>query len=132
MFRSYTAETTQFLAPYDMSMKNSSTTAVQEPAAINVFTSEQNVNINTSHSIQSTQQDVITRDTTTSNVNSISSTNISNSIENVGSSLLTWNPFEDPTPFSQMTEDHIFDAEFDKIRSRGSDASKLKFFFNDF
>ncbi len=35
-----------------------------------------------------------------------------------------WNPFEDPTPFSQMTEDHIFDAEFDAIRQRGSQTSK--------
>lgn len=34
-----------------------------------------------------------------------------------------WNPFEDP-PFSQMTEDHIFDAEFDAIRQRGSQTSK--------
>lgn len=34
-----------------------------------------------------------------------------------------WNPFEDP-PFSQMTEDHIFGAEFDKIR-RGSQSSEF-------
>lgn len=33
-----------------------------------------------------------------------------------------WNPFEEP-PFSQLTEDHIFGAEFDKIR-RGSSSSK--------
>jgi AP2-associated kinase len=32
-----------------------------------------------------------------------------------------WNPFEEP-PFSQMTEDHIFGEEFDKIR-RGSQSS---------
>lgn len=38
-----------------------------------------------------------------------------------------WNPFEDPTPFSQMTEDHIFDAEFDAIRQRGSQTSKCEF-----
>jgi len=30
----------------------------------------------------------------------------------------TWNPFNDPHPFCQMTEDHIFGAEFDKIRRR--------------
>nr|XP_045620399.1 uncharacterized protein LOC123771725 isoform X6 [Procambarus clarkii] len=34
----------------------------------------------------------------------------------------TWNPFNDTTPFSQMSEDHIFGAEFDKIR-RGSQSS---------
>nr|CAD7257822.1 unnamed protein product [Timema shepardi] len=33
-----------------------------------------------------------------------------------------WNPFEDATPFNQLTEDHIFGAEFDKIR-RGSQSS---------
>lgn len=37
--------------------------------------------------------------------------------------ITKWNPFEDPTPFSQMTEDHIFDAEFDAIRQRGSQTS---------
>lgn len=37
-----------------------------------------------------------------------------------------WNPFEEP-PFSQMTEDHIFGAEFDKIR-RGSQSSKNIFY----
>lgn len=33
-----------------------------------------------------------------------------------------WNPFEDVQPFNQLTEDHIFGAEFDKIR-RGSNTS---------
>ncbi|XP_036328440.1 platelet binding protein GspB [Rhagoletis pomonella] len=33
-----------------------------------------------------------------------------------------WNPFEEQ-PFGQMTEDHIFEAEFDKIRQRGSQGS---------
>jgi len=42
--------------------------------------------------------------------------------------ISTWNPFEDPTPFSQMTEDHIFGAEFDKIRE-GSQTSKFHDFF---
>jgi hypothetical protein len=37
--------------------------------------------------------------------------------------IADWNPFEDSTPFSLMTEDHIFGAEFDKIR-RGSQSSK--------
>lgn len=35
--------------------------------------------------------------------------------------VAAWNPFED-TPFNQLTEDHIFGAEFDKIR-RGSNTS---------
>lgn len=33
-----------------------------------------------------------------------------------------WNPFEGP-PLSQMAEDHLFGAEFDKIK-RGSQSSK--------
>lgn len=36
--------------------------------------------------------------------------------------VAAWNPFEDVQPFSQLTEDHIFGAEFDKIR-RGSKSS---------
>lgn len=36
--------------------------------------------------------------------------------------VAAWNPFEDVQPFSQLTEDHIFGAEFDKIR-KGSNSS---------
>lgn len=42
---------------------------------------------------------------------------------NLASDVRAWNPFNDMTPFSQMSEDHIFGAEFDKIR-RGSQSSK--------
>ncbi|MPC07951.1 hypothetical protein E2C01_000519 [Portunus trituberculatus] len=38
------------------------------------------------------------------------------------SDVRAWNPFNDMTPFSQMSEDNIFGAEFDKIR-RGSQSS---------
>jgi hypothetical protein len=52
---------------------------------------------------------------------------LSNAVTAGGRSLSAdiadWNPFEDSTPFSLMTEDHIFGAEFDKIR-RGSQSSK--------
>lgn len=41
----------------------------------------------------------------------------------LSSDVRAWNPFNDMTPFSQMSEDHIFGAEFDKIR-RGSQSSK--------
>ncbi|CAG0897773.1 unnamed protein product [Darwinula stevensoni] len=37
-------------------------------------------------------------------------------------SMAQWNPFEDTTPFGEMSEDHIFVAEFDKLR-RGSQSS---------
>jgi len=38
--------------------------------------------------------------------------------------VAVWNPFDDPSPFCQLHEDHLFGAEFDKIR-RGSQSSKL-------
>lgn len=37
-----------------------------------------------------------------------------------------WNPFEDPTPFNQMTEDHIYEAEFDALRDRPNGEFKIK------
>ena len=40
--------------------------------------------------------------------------------------VAVWNPFDDSSPFNQMNEDHLFGAEFDKIR-RGSQSSKLRF-----
>ena len=60
---------------------------------------------------------------------SSSTTELFNNNENekVVTGMSTWNPFGDPTPFSQMTEDHIFGAEFDKIRQQGSQGSKLTF-----
>lgn len=36
--------------------------------------------------------------------------------------VAVWNPFDDPSPFCQLNEDHLFGAEFDKIR-RGSQSS---------
>lgn len=41
--------------------------------------------------------------------------------------VAVWNPFDDASPFCQMNEDHLFGAEFDKIR-RGSQSSKHYFF----
>lgn len=40
-----------------------------------------------------------------------------------------WNPFEDPTPFNQMTEDHIIEAEFDAIRDRNGRSCNCKYYF---
>ncbi|KAB0791983.1 hypothetical protein PPYR_13944 [Photinus pyralis] len=56
---------------------------------------------------------------------SASSTDVSHTANadnrSLSADIADWNPFEDP-PFSQMTEDHIFGAEFDKIR-KGSQSS---------
>lgn len=38
--------------------------------------------------------------------------------------VAVWNPFDDSSPFCQLNEDHLFGAEFDKIR-RGSQSSKF-------
>ncbi|XP_011501176.1 PREDICTED: probable serine/threonine-protein kinase nek3 [Ceratosolen solmsi marchali] len=43
-------------------------------------------------------------------------------IRSLSADIAAWNPFEDVQPFNQLTEDHIFGAEFDKIR-RGSKSS---------
>lgn len=40
--------------------------------------------------------------------------------------IADWNPFEE-TPFNNMSEDHIFGAEFDKIRESTA-GSKYVFF----
>lgn len=42
------------------------------------------------------------------------------SIKPVSNAPLQWNPFEDSTPFDQMTEDHIYEAEFDALVARPS------------
>lgn len=41
-----------------------------------------------------------------------------------------WNPFEDPTPFNQMTEDHIYEAEFDALRDRPSGNEIMQNIYN--
>lgn len=47
--------------------------------------------------------------------------------------VASWNPFEEATPFAQLTEDHIFGAEFDKIRQgSGSQSSKCYLFLISF
>lgn len=61
--------------------------------------------------------------------NSLAHTNVDTMATNhtsgssLGKRIEAWNPFEEQ-PFGQMTEDHIFEAEFDKIRQRGSQGSK--------
>ncbi|ROT66094.1 AP2-associated protein kinase 1 [Penaeus vannamei] len=47
---------------------------------------------------------------------------VSSDVNLAAAEVRAWNPFNDMTPFSQMSEDHIFGAEFDKIR-RGSQSS---------
>lgn len=96
--KAYTTETSQFLAPYDVSSNN-----YQPPQnTLGSNGSEQNL-----HSIPATF------DSRSSNPQ----------LNPTGTQQQPWNPFGDPTPFSQMTEDHIFGEEFDKIRQQGSQGS---------
>ena len=50
-------------------------------------------------------------------------------VDHLTNRTTTWNPFNDMQPFSQMSEDHIFGAEFDRIR-RGSQSSKYLDYFH--
>lgn len=106
LFRIYATETSQFLAPYESSMKSrTSDSPVQSDAIRSILVppgvSASSANVN--HPIVSDNR-------------------------SLSADVADWNPFEEP-PFSQMTEDHIFGAEFDKIR-RGSQSSKILFKLN--
>ncbi|XP_044268991.1 serine/threonine-protein kinase sel-5 isoform X2 [Tribolium madens] len=89
----YASETSQFLAPYESSMKPRSSDSPElikgplVPPGVSASTADVN------HPIAPDSR-------------------------SLSADVADWNPFEEP-PFSQMTEDHIFGAEFDKIR-RGS------------
>ncbi|XP_023247069.1 uncharacterized protein LOC106642952 [Copidosoma floridanum] len=99
-FRVFANETSQFLAPYEASVKPR-TEDTSSPPEIPVDM-KPGIGASASHG----------------ELSSISTTeNRSLSVD-----VAAWNPFEDAQPFSQLTEDHIFGAEFDKIR-RGSNSS---------
>lgn len=127
--RTFASETSQFLAPYEVSQKNrpalvSPTT--KAPSTVS-FTSEQNVQFTQTNSVRPNQlaSSMSNSELCKSGLLSGSVGGGSTDIEpSVRKGIGKWNPFEDPTPFSQMTEDHIFDAEFDAIRQRGSQSSK--------
>ncbi|GLH05540.1 Putative glycogen synthase kinase-3 homolog [Gryllus bimaculatus] len=102
-------ETSQFLAPYEASVKSRS--------GSNSPPDNSDAPSRTSNIPESSRQHVGV---------SASHGELANTVTAGGRSLSAdiadWNPFEDSTPFSQLTEDHIFGAEFDKIR-RGSQSS---------
>lgn len=100
-FRVYAAETSTFLAPYESSLKprinNTPPTIPDIPKVPQVPAGASASNTDINHPMG---QDA----------------------RSLSADVADWNPFEDP-PFNQMSEDHIFGAEFDKIR-RGSQSSK--------
>lgn len=100
----YATETSQFLAPFESSMKQRAGPAAEDSPVEEVS------------SAPKAQAGI-----------SASTTDVSRPIEpdnrSLSADVADWNPFGEP-PFSQITEDHIFGAEFDKIR-RGSQSSKF-------
>lgn len=96
-------ETTQFLAPYESSMK---------PRDGTVSTTTN-----------------ITPSTGIAHTGSASNAELCRApapdVRSMSADIADWNPFEE-APFNQLTEDHLFGAEFDKIR-RGSQSSKFSF-----
>ncbi|KAG7213798.1 hypothetical protein KM043_003017 [Ampulex compressa] len=97
--KAFANETTQFLAPYEASVKPRSEdgTPPEVPTDIRPC-----IGTSASHGELSSL--------------------IGSEGRSLSADVAAWNPFEDAQPFSQLTEDHIFGAEFDKIR-RGSNTS---------
>ncbi|XP_056630202.1 BMP-2-inducible protein kinase [Diorhabda sublineata] len=92
--KAYASETSQFLAPFESSIKARS---IASPAESTEDLSRTLAPMGTSAST-----------TDVSRVKGPDSRSLS-------ADVADWNPFEE-APFSQLTEDHIFGAEFDKIR----------------
>lgn len=94
-FRAYAAATSQFLAPFESSIK---TRGSDSPVTV--------------------EHDDTNR-LVTSIGNSASTIELSHSAiqdsRSLSADIADWNPFEE-VPFMNMSEDHIFGAEFDKIR----------------
>lgn len=125
--RTFANETTQFLAPYEVSQQKTSQLGATVAAAalptttatLPPFSSVQNV-----PAAGNPKSHPNAVDTSQSNVDLVGGmTGPERSEPAVRKGLGKWNPFEDPTPFSQMTADHIIDAEFDAIRQRGGSQS---------
>uniref|UniRef100_A0A0C9R9B2 AAK1_0 protein n=2 Tax=Fopius arisanus TaxID=64838 RepID=A0A0C9R9B2_9HYME len=95
-------ETSQFLAPYDASVRphtgESTPPEVKPDGRPIIGASASHVRVGELSSVSGVEGRSLSAD------------------------VAAWNPFEDTQPFNQLTEDHIFGAEFDKIR-RGSNSS---------
>ncbi|CAG9768190.1 unnamed protein product [Ceutorhynchus assimilis] len=104
--KAFATETNQFLAPFESSMKSKN--RVDSPT-------------------QACAEDAVMAPMGSS----ASTCDVSYAIGPDGRSLSVdvsnWNPFEEGgPPFSQMTEDHIFGAEFDKIRQGSGSQSSIQ------
>uniref|UniRef100_A0A182VXE2 Protein kinase domain-containing protein n=1 Tax=Anopheles minimus TaxID=112268 RepID=A0A182VXE2_9DIPT len=114
--KAFASETSQFLAPFDQATNNFQPSSSTSPPGQQTTTS------NGSNGSLHKQQPHVP---VASNLASSSNPQLypqQRSTSSAGTSS-NWNPFGDPTPFAQMTEDHIFGEEFDKIREQGSQGS---------
>ncbi|XP_075154137.1 numb-associated kinase isoform X2 [Haematobia irritans] len=114
--KTFANETSQFLAPYDQSVKSRSGSGGEPTVTSNNYTGSNPglfVGPPTQSSVSNSEL-TSTAQTTQLNRSALG--------ETVAARIDAWNPFEEQ-PFSQMTEDNIFEAEFDKIRQRGSQGS---------
>ncbi|XP_058977355.1 AP2-associated protein kinase 1-like isoform X2 [Musca domestica] len=113
--KTFANETSQFLAPYDQSVKSRSGNMTEASVPANnyggsnpgLFVPPPQSSISNSELTSTSQTQQISRSTMR---------------DTIAARVDVWNPFEEQ-PFSQMTEDNIFEAEFDKIRQRGSQGS---------
>ncbi|XP_032294490.1 AP2-associated protein kinase 1 isoform X3 [Drosophila virilis] len=100
--KTFANETSQFLAPFNNNIAMSG----DGPQNVTLASAASNPGIYASSSTTAT---------------SLSSNELAR--QTMDKRVEAWNPFEEEQPFSQMTEDNIFEAEFDKIRQRGSQGS---------
>lgn len=105
----YATETSQFLAPYESSIKNRSSDS-------------------TGGSQSQVNELAMTAGASGAGAGCSASTSDVSRVpcpdnRSLSADIADWNPFGE-APFNQLTEDHIFGAEFDKIR-RGSQSSKF-------
>ncbi|XP_013109559.1 AP2-associated protein kinase 1 isoform X2 [Stomoxys calcitrans] len=114
--KTFANETSQFLAPYDQSVKSRSGSGGEPTVATNNYSGSNPGLFVGPASQSSVSNSELTSTTQTTQLNR------SALGETISARVDTWNPFEEQ-PFSQMTEDNIFEAEFDKIRQRGSQGS---------
>ncbi|KAM7351935.1 numb-associated kinase isoform 3-T4 [Cochliomyia hominivorax] len=126
--KTFANETSQFLAPYDQSVKsrsgNSSTGSggAGDTALTNNNYGGSNPGLFAPPTTQSSVSNAELTTTQTSQMSRAVGMGLGGVGETIAARVDTWNPFEEQ-PFGQMTEDHIFEAEFDKIRQRGSQGS---------
>uniref|UniRef100_A0A1A9WKZ0 Protein kinase domain-containing protein n=1 Tax=Glossina brevipalpis TaxID=37001 RepID=A0A1A9WKZ0_9MUSC len=120
--KTFANETSQFLAPYDQSVKSRSGGSSTGSGGDAVTISNNFGGSNPSLFGGAMSQSSISHAELTTAQQQAGAMNRPTIAETVGARVDAWNPFEEQ-PFSQMTEDHIFEAEFDKIRQRGSQGS---------